>query len=86
MSRLFKSESNCRVEIIHELLNGLDLLGGTYEDQDDVIYECVPERDSPDVGFPDGFFMTSHEEVGIWWVSLGSHGCPDKLEKIPVHE
>ena len=25
--------------------------------------------------------MTAHEEVGVWWGSLGSHGCADKLEK-----
>ena len=46
----------------------------------------LPEKDCPDKGFPDGFFMTTHEEVGIWWGSLSSHGCVNKLEKIPVHE
>ena len=30
--------------------------------------------------------MTAHEEVGIWWGSLVSHGRADKLEKMPVHE
>ena len=40
----------------------------------------------PDEGFANGFFMTPHELVGIWWGNLGSHGCASKLEKLPAHE
>ena len=32
------------------------------------------------------FFVTTNEEVEVWWGSLGSYGCANKLEKIPVHE
>ena len=28
----------------------------------------------------------AHEEVGIWWGSLGYHGCAEKFKKMPVHE
>ena len=83
---MFKSEFDHRVEVIYETLHGLVLFGGAYEDQEDVIYESLPERDSPDEGFRDGFFMTAHEEVGIWWGTLGSRGCTGKLEKTPGHE
>ena len=83
---MLKSEFDCGVEVIHEILHGLELFGGAYEDQEDIIYESLPESDSPGEGFPDGFFMMVHEEVGICWGSLGSHGCADKLEKMPAHE
>ena len=86
MGEVFKSEFDRGVEAIHEILHGLELFGGAYVDQEYVIYESLPERDYPDKGFPDGFFVTAHEEVGIWWGSLGSHGCADNLEKMPVHE
>ena len=62
---MFKSESDCGVEILHEMLHGLELFDDAYEDHEDVIYESLPERDCPDEGFPDGFFVTSHEVVGI---------------------
>ena len=41
------------------------LFGAAYEDQEDIIYESLPERDCPEKGFPDGFFVMAHEEVGI---------------------
>ena len=63
---MFKSEFDCGVEILHKMLHGLELFDDPYEDHEDVIYESLPERDCPDEGFPDGFFVTSHEEVGIW--------------------
>ena len=66
---MFKSEFDRGVEIIHEVLHGLELFGCAYEDQEDVIYEPLPERDCPDEGFRNGFFVTAHEEVGIWWGS-----------------
>ena len=53
------------MEVIHEILHGLELFGGAYEDQEDVIYESLPKRDCPDEGFLDGFFVTAHEEVNI---------------------
>ena len=43
-------------------------------------------RDCPDKGFPKDFIVTAHEEAAIQWGSLGSHGCADKLEKMPVHK
>ena len=75
---VFKSEFDRGVEIFHEVLHGLELLGCAYEDQEDVIYESLPERNCPDEGFQDGFFVTAYEEVGVWWSSLGSHenACP----------
>ena len=85
MDGVFKSEFECGVEIIHEMLHGLELFGGASEDHEDVIYEPLPERECPDEGFLDVFFVTSHEEGGIWWASLGSHGCADTLEKMSVH-
>ena len=63
---MFKSDFDCGVEVIHEIVYGLELFGGAYEDQEDVIYRSFPERDCPDEGFPDGFFMMVHEVVGIW--------------------
>ena len=81
---MFRSEFDREVELVHEVLHGLELFGGAKEDQEDVIYESLPERDCPDEGFLDGFFVTAHEEVGIWWGI--SHGCADKLEKMLVHE
>ena len=63
---MFKSEFDCGVEILHKMLHGLELFDDAYEDHEYVIYESLPERDCPDEGFPDGFFVTSHEEVGIW--------------------
>ena len=65
MSGVFKKEFDHGV-IIHEIFCGLELFGGDYEDQEDVIYESLPERDCPDEGFPNGFFMIVHEEVSIW--------------------
>ena len=50
------------------------------------IYESLPEGDCPVKGFPDGFFVKTHEEVGVWWGGLGSHCCADDSEKMPVHE
>ena len=38
------------------------------------IYESLPDRNCPDEGFPDGFFMTAHEEVGI--VPIGQSWFP----------
>ena len=78
---MFKSEFDRGVEVIHEILHELELFGGAYEDQEDVIYESLPERDCPDEGILSGFFVTGHEEIGIWWGSLGSHGCANKLEQ-----
>ena len=83
---MFKSEFDRGVEAIHEILHGLELFGCACEGHKDVIYESLPERDCPDEGFPDGFFVTAHEQVGVWWCSLGSHGRANKLEKMPVHE
>ena len=62
---MFKSEFDRGVEVVHEILHGLELFGGTSEDQENVIYESLPERDCPDKSFSDGFFMATHEEVGI---------------------
>ena len=62
-----------------EILHRLELLSG-------IIYESLPERDCPDKGFPDGFFVTTHEDIGIWWGGFGSYGFDNKLEKIRVHE
>ena len=46
------------------------------------IYESLSEGDCPG----DGFFVKTHEEVGVWWGGLGSHCCADDSEKMPVHE
>ena len=86
MGRVFKSKFDRWVEVFHEVLHGLELFGGAKEDQEDVIYESLPERDCLDEGYLDGFFVTAQEEVGVWWGGLGSHGCADKLQKMPVHE
>ena len=83
---VFKSGFDHGVEVVHEIFHELDLFGGFKEDHGDVIMNLFPERDCPDEGFPEGFCITAHEEVGIRWDSLGSHGCADKLEKMPVHE
>ena len=55
------------VEVGHEILHGLQLFGGAQEDQEDITYESHRERNCPDEGFLNGFFMMVHEEVGIWW-------------------
>ena len=34
------------------------------------IYESLPEGDFPVKDFPDGFFVTTYKEVGVWWVAL----------------
>ena len=83
---MFKSEFDRGLEVIHEILHGMELFGGAYEDQEDVIYESLPERHCPNEGFPNIFFVIAHEEVGIWCGRFRSHGCADKLEKMPVHE
>ena len=83
---MFKSEFDRGVEAIYEILHGLELFGGAYEDQEVVIYDCLPERHCPDEGFPNGFFMMVHEKVSIWRGSLGSYGSANKLEKMPVYE
>ena len=83
---MFKSEFDCGMEVVNELLHVLELFGGAWEDQEDVIYESLPERDCPDEGFLDGFFVVTDEEVGIWWGSLGSHRCANILEKTSAHE
>ena len=83
---MFKSEFDRGVEAIHEILHGLELFGGAYEDQEVVIYDSLPERDCPDEGFPNGFFMMVHEKVSIWWGSLDFYGSANKLEKMPVYE
>ena len=83
---MFKSEFDGRVEVVHEILHGLELFGDALEDQEDVVYESLLGKDCPDKGLPDGLFVTAHEEVGVWWGRFGSHGCADKLEQVPVHE
>ena len=45
---MFKSELDRGVEVAHEILHGLELFGGLKEDQEDVIYESLPEGDCPD--------------------------------------
>ena len=65
MGGVFKSEFDRGLEVIHKILHRLELFGGADEDQEDVINESLPKRDCPDEGFPDGFFMTAHEEVSI---------------------
>ena len=42
---MFKSELDRGVEVIHEILHGLELFGGAYEHQEYVIHESLPERD-----------------------------------------
>ena len=83
---MFRSEFDRGVEVVHKIFHGLDLFGGAYKDQEDVIYESLPEGDLTDKSFPDGFFVTPHEEVGIWWGILSSQGYATKLDKMPVHE
>ena len=83
---MFKSESDREVDVGHETLHGLELLGGALEDHEDVIYKSLPEGNCPDKGFPNGFYVTVHKGVGVWWGSLDFHGCANKLEKMPVHE
>ena len=61
---MFKSEFDRGVEVIHEIFHELELFGCACEDHEDVIYESLPERDCPDEDFPDGFLLTTHEEVG----------------------
>ena len=41
---MFKSEFDRGAEVIHVVLHGLELFGCAYEDQEDVIYESLPER------------------------------------------
>ena len=50
------------------------------------IHESFPEGDCPVKGFPDGFFVMTHEEVGIWWGGPGSHCCASNSGKMLVHE
>ena len=30
-----------------------------------IVYESLPEGDCPDKDFPQGFFLTTHQEIGI---------------------
>ena len=60
---------------VNLILHGLELLGGAKEDQEDVVCESLPEKVSPEKDFQDGFFVTTHEAVGIWCCRLASHGC-----------
>ena len=48
---VFKSEFDRGVEVIHEIIHGLELLGGAEEYQEHVIYESLPENDCPDKDF-----------------------------------
>lgn len=41
---VFKGEFNCWVEVVHEILDGLELFGSAQEDQEDVVYESLPEE------------------------------------------
>ena len=70
---MFKSYFNCRVKVVHEIVHGLELFGSPKEDKKMSIHESFPEGDCPVKGFPDGFSVMTHEEVGIWWGGLGSH-------------
>ena len=56
------------------------------EDQEDVVYESILEGDCPDKGFQGSFYVATYEEIAIWWGNLGSHGCANKLEKMPTHK
>ena len=49
---MFRNEFDRGVEVVHEIPHGQELFGGAYEDQEDVIYESLPERDCPEKGFP----------------------------------
>ena len=83
---MFKGEFDCEVEVVHEILHELELFGSVYKDQENIACESLPEWDCPDEDFPDGFFVVSLEEDGIWWGGFGSHGCDDKLQKMPTYE
>ena len=41
---MFESESDRGVEVVHEVLHVLELFGGAKKDQEDMIYESLPER------------------------------------------
>ena len=45
---MFNCEFDRGVEVVHEILHGQEMFGGAWEDQVDVIYESLPERDCPD--------------------------------------
>ena len=86
MGGVFKNEFDCGMEVVNELFHVLELFGGAWEDQEDVIYESLPKRDCPDEGFLDGFFVATDEKVGIWWGRFESHRCANILEKTSAHE
>ena len=42
---MFESGFDRGVEVVHEVLHVLELFGGAKEDQEDIIYESLPESD-----------------------------------------
>ena len=86
LGRVSKSKFDCGMEVIHEVFHGLGLFGGAQIDQEDIIYESLPEGDGPDEGFLDSFLVATSEKVGICWGGFSTHGCTNELEKMPVCE
>ena len=42
---MFESGFDRGVAVVHEVLHVLELFGGAKEDQEDIIYESLPESD-----------------------------------------
>ena len=86
LGRVFKSKFDCGMEVIHEVFHGLGLFGGAQIDQEDIVYEFLPEGDGPDKGFLDSFLVATNEKVSVCWGGFSTHGCTNELEKMPVRE
>ena len=82
---VLKGEFNYEVKVVHEALQGLELVGSAWGNQEDIIYKPFPEGDCPDKGFADRFFLAAYEKAGIWWGSFGAHGCAYQFEKMLIH-
>ena len=83
---VLKFDLDCGVEVVHDALQGLKLVGSAQKNHEDVIYEPFPKEDCIDEDFSDGFFLGTHEKVGVWWRSFDTRGCAYQLEKMFIHE
>ena len=62
---VLKSEFDCGLGVVNEVIRNWKWLFSAYEGLEDLIYNFLPKEYSPDNCFFGYFFIEAHEEVGI---------------------
>ena len=78
---VLKSEFDCGLGVVNEVIRNWKWLFSVYEGLEDLIYNFLPEEYSPDNCLFGYFFIEAYEEVGIQWGSFGPHSCAKSRRK-----